>query len=113
MTLTLKMYNANNRRLGGEPMTKELTQLDIDELNQLSEQIEADPEKAAGLLFPENPSNRVTMAKKIGQWAINQTLVKESFQQNKADLAFIFDKVCNRIWSQLPSYARSVRINLE
>ncbi|MGD9217132.1 MAG: hypothetical protein PVJ84_20140 [Desulfobacteraceae bacterium] len=113
MTLTLKMCNANDSRLGGGPMSKVLTQLNIDELNQLSEQIEADPEKAAGLLFPENPSERLTLAKKISQWAINQTLVKESFQNNKADLAFIFEKVCNRIWSQLPTYARSVRVNLE
>lgn len=94
-------------------MNKELRQLDIDELNHLSEKIEEDPEKAAGLLFPNNPSDRVMLAKKIGQWAINQTLVLESNRNNKTDVALIFSKAGNRIWQQLPSYARNVRINIE
>lgn len=94
-------------------MNKELRQLDIDELNHLSERIDADPEKAASLLFPNNPSERVTLAKKIAQWAINQTVVLESSQHNKTDVALIFHKVGERIWQQLPSYARSVRIAIE
>ena len=97
----------------GTPVNKELRQLDIDELNHLSEQIEANPEKVASLLFPNNPSDRVTLAKKIAQWAINQTLVLESSQHNKTDVALIFHKVGERIWQQLPSYARSVRIAIE
>lgn len=91
-------------------MNKELRQLDINELNHLSERIEADPEEAASMLFPNNPPDRVTLAKKIAQWAINQTLVLESSQHNKTDVALIFHKVGERIWQQLPSYARSVKI---
>lgn len=94
-------------------MNKELRQLDINELNHLSEQIEADPEKAASMLFPNNPLDRVTLTKKIAQWAINQTLVLESSQKNKTDVALIFYKVGERIWQQLPSYARSVTIVIE
>ena len=94
-------------------MSKALKDLDIDELTELCEQIEADPEKAADLLFPENRPDRVTLAKKIGQWAINQTLVIESFRHNIPDIAFIFDKAGRRLWHQLPTCARRVTVNIE
>lgn len=113
MTLTLKVKNQNDPGMKGAPVSKNLRQLDIHELNYLSERIEADPERVACLLFPNNPSDRVTLAKKIAQWAINQTLVLESSQHNKTDVALIFHKVGERIWQQLPSYARSVRIAIE
>jgi len=92
-------------------MTKELKQLDIDELYHLSAKIEQDPMKVADLLFPENPPGRETLIKKIGQWAINQTAVLESTLDNRHDVAFIFHKVGERIWHQLPGFAQRVRIN--
>jgi hypothetical protein len=113
MTLYLKIYNHIDPGRKGKPVNKELRQLDINELNHLSEQIEENPEKAANMLFPNNPSDRLMLTKKIAQWAINQTLVLESSQHNKTDVALIFHKVGERIWQQLPSYARSVTIVVE
>jgi hypothetical protein len=113
LTLKLKRDNVGDDRLGDEPMNKTLKQLDIDELTALCEQIEADPEKTAGLLFPDNHCDRVHLTKKIGQWAINQALVIESSLSNKTDVALIFDKAGNRIWQQLPSYARRITVNIE
>ena len=93
-------------------MTKELKQLDIDELYHLSARIDEDPVKVADMLFPENPPDRVTLIKKIGQWAIKQTAVLESTSKNRHDVAYIFHKVGERIWQQLPGYAQRVRINV-
>lgn len=94
-------------------MNKELKQLDIEELNHLSARIDEDPDKIAGLLFPDKPAGRVSLTEKIGQWAINQTVVLESAQKNRPDIATLFKKVSNRIWQQLPTYAQCVRINIE
>ena len=94
-------------------MEKELKQLDIEELNLLCAQIDNDPDKVAALLFPDRPADHVTVTEKIGQWAINQTAVIESAQNDKPEVATIFKKVGNRIWQQLPSYAQRVQIKIE
>lgn len=93
-------------------MTKELKQLDIDELYHLSAKIEQDPLSVADILFPDNPPDRETLIKKIGQWAINQTAVLESTLNDRHDVAYIFHKVGERIWHQLPGFAQRVRINV-
>ncbi|MEJ2156874.1 MAG: hypothetical protein P8X96_16165 [Desulfobacteraceae bacterium] len=93
-------------------MTKELKELDLYELYHLSSKIEADPDGIAGVLFPENPPDSGTVVKKIGQWAMNQTAVLESNLNNRPDVAYIFHKVGERIWQQLPSFAQRVRINV-
>lgn len=93
-------------------MNKGLKQLNIEELYHLSAKIEEDPGKVAGLLFPNNPAGRESLTVKIGQWAINQTVVIENNRNNKRDVALIFDKVADRIWRQLPSYVQRLRINV-
>lgn len=93
-------------------MHKQLKQLDIDELYRLSDQIEKDADRVASMLFPDNPLGGGTLTRQIGQWAINQTVVLESNQNNKVDLAIIFNKVSERIWNQLPSCAKQVKINV-
>lgn len=93
-------------------MNKGLKQLNIEELYHLSAKIEENPGKVAGLLFPDNPAGRESLTMKIGQWAINQTVVIENNRNNKRDVALIFDKVADRIWRQLPSYAQRLRINV-
>ncbi len=93
-------------------MTKELKQLDIDELYHLSDRIERDPLTVADMLFPDNTPDRETLIKKIGQWAINQTAVLESARDQRHDVAFIFHKVGERLWHQLPGFAQRVRINV-
>lgn len=113
MALTLYMENRQGPDLGARPMSKELKQLNVEELYQLSARIDEDPIKVAGLLFPDRPTGRVPLTEKIGQWAINQTVVLESAQNNKPDVAFLFKKVGNRLWQQLPRYAQSVRVNIE
>lgn len=94
-------------------MSKELKQLDLEELYHLSARIDEDPAEVAALLFPDDLSDRLSLTEKIGQWAINQTVVLESAQKNKPDVAILFNKVSNRIWQQLPTYAQSVRIKIE
>lgn len=93
-------------------MHKELKQLSIDELYQLSAQIEKDPDHVAGMLFPDNVTGRASLTQQIGQWAINQTLVLESNQNNKLDIAIIFKKVSERIWQRLPSFAQDVKVHI-
>lgn len=93
-------------------MTKQLKELDLYELYHLSAKIEEDPVQIAGMLFPENPPDSDTVVRKIGQWAINQTAVLESSLNNRHDVAYIFHKVGERIWQQLPSFAQRVRINV-
>ena len=93
-------------------MTKELKELDIDELYHLSARIEQDPMTVADMLFPGNPSGSEKLIKKIGQWAINQTAVLESAMNDRHDVAYIFHKVGERIWHQLPDFAQRVKINV-
>ena len=93
-------------------MNKGLKQLDIEELYHLSAWIEEDPVEVAGLLFPDNLPGRETLTKKIGQWAINQTVVIENTQNNKKDVAMIFSKVGDRIWRTLPTHAQRLRIDV-
>ncbi len=93
-------------------MNKGLKQLDIDELYQLSARIEEDTDKVASLLFPDKPAERESLTRQIGQWAINQTVVLESAQNNKQDVALIFNKAGDRMWRQMPSFVQHLRINV-
>jgi len=93
-------------------MKKELRQLELDELYQLSALIETDPQKVAGLLFPDRPSNRLSLTEAIGQWAINQAVALENSENGKPDVAVVFNKVGNRIWQRLPEHAQRVRITI-
>jgi hypothetical protein len=94
-------------------MKKELQQLNLEELSLLSAQIDNDPDKVAALLFPDRPAGHVSATQKIGQWAINQTAVIESMQNEKPEVAIIFKKVGIRIWQQLPSYAQRAQVSIE
>lgn len=112
MTFTLVIDNRKLPHKGAMPMNKGLKQLNIEELYHLSAKIEEDPEKVAGLLFPDDPSNGRSLTREIGRWAINQTVVIEYTLNNKQDVALIFNKVGDRIWRQLPTYAQHLRINI-
>lgn len=93
-------------------MIKELKKLELNELYRLSAIIDEDPDRIADILFPENPQDGDSVVRKIGQWARNQTAVLESNLNNRPDVAFIFQKVGERIWQQLPSFAQRARINV-
>ncbi len=94
-------------------MNKELKQLDLVELYHLSARIENNPDEVASLLFPDKPAIRVSLTEAIGQWAINQTVVLESTEKGKRDVAIAFNKVGHRIWQKLPKYAQRVRVDIE
>jgi hypothetical protein len=113
MALTLYMRDPKEPALGDKPMSKGLRQLDIEELYHLSNRIDEDPVEIATLLFPDKPHGRIPVIEKIGQWAINQTVVLECVQNNKPDVAILFGKVGNRIWTQLPAYAQCIKINIK
>ena len=96
-------------------MRKELKKLNLDELYRLSDQIEEDADRVAAMLFPDILLGReflTSLTKQIGQWAINQAVVLESNQNNRIDLAIIFNKVGERIWHQLPTHAKQLKINI-
>ena len=94
-------------------MNKDLRQLELEELYQLSAQIEKDPHKVASLLFPDQPADGVSLTEAIGQWAINQAVAIESTENGKRDVAVVFNKVGYRIWQKLPRHAQHVRIRIE
>jgi hypothetical protein len=113
MTLILRIGKNGDPPSEVGSMEKELKQLDIEELNVLSAQIDSDPGHVAALLFPDRPEDHISVTEKIGQWAINQTAVIESVQNDKPEVATIFKKVGNRIWQKLPSYAQCVTIKIQ
>jgi len=94
-------------------MIKGLEQLDVRELHYLCAMIEADPFKTASDLFPDQLDRRAAVTRKIGQWAINRRTVLEFTAEEKPEIAVIFKKVCHRIWSELPDYARSLKVTVE
>ncbi len=94
-------------------MIKPLKQLDADELGCLFSQIDAKPDEIAQSLFPDQPMGHIAVTEQIGQWAINQKAVIEHSAINKPHIALLFDKICHRMWQQLPGYARSVEIKIE
>ena len=94
-------------------MNKALKQLNSHELYQLSAQIEDDPHSVASQLFPDKPDRRLTLTETIGQWAINQAVMLESVENGKPEVATVFNKVGDRIWQKLPTYAQCLRINIE
>ena len=93
-------------------MEKQLTQLDIDELHHLCSRIDDDPDGIAVALFPDQPTGRIELTEKIGEWAINYKVALEH-SEDKPDVALIFKKVSHRIWQELPTYAKCVRVRIE
>lgn len=96
-----------------KPETKPLNCLDADELEYLYTQIDADLDVAARLLFPQQPEDHLAATEKIAQWAINKKAVIESNAVNKPHIALVFDKLCHRLWQQLPDYARCIKIRID
>ena len=94
-------------------MTKQLRQLDAEELEYLSTCIDADADKIAQSLFPNQPEGRLDVTARIGQWAIHQKVVLESTAEDKPHIALIYNKICHRIWQRLPDYARCVKVRIE
>ena len=93
-------------------MKKQLTQLDINELSDLSVLIDDDLLEMAELIFPDQPEGYIEVTKQIGDWAITQKTVQEFLASDNQQIAFIFDKMCYRIWQDLPTYAQRLTIDL-
>ena len=93
-------------------MTKQLRELDPEELEYLSTCIDADPDKTAQSLFPDRPAGHLDATARIGQWAIHQKVVLDCTAEDKPHVALIYDKICHRIWQKLPDYARCVRVKI-
>lgn len=94
-------------------MPKELIQLNTDELGLLSASIENNPPKMSALLFPNCPHCQETVLKQIQEWAVNRKMVLDSRAEGNSHIAIVFDKVCHRIWQQLPGYARDMKIEID
>ncbi len=94
-------------------MVKHLEQLNVQELNYLHAMIDTDLNEIASDLFPDQPQCCKAITEKIGQWVINRKTVLEFTAEDKPEIALIFNKVCHRIWQQLPEYARSVCFRVE
>lgn len=93
-------------------MEKQLNQLNMDELRHLWTRIDDDPDGIAFALFPDQPEERIQVTEKIAEWAINQEVVLE-YSDDKPDVALVFKKVSHRIWRELPTYAKCVRVRIE
>ncbi|MFZ1987299.1 MAG: hypothetical protein WAU91_23015 [Desulfatitalea sp.] len=93
-------------------MPKELEQLDTEELALLSESIENNAQKMSALLFPDCPAGTSSVMQKIGEWAVNRKVVLDSMAKGSPHIAVVFDKVCYRIWQQLPGYAQGIKIDV-
>jgi hypothetical protein len=111
--LKLQMLDSSESNEGGKAMIKGLEQLDVHELHYLHAMIDADPYKTASDLFPNQSDSGAAVTLKIGQWAINRRTALEFTAEAKPEIALIFKKVCHRIWSELPDYARSLKVTIE
>jgi hypothetical protein len=109
----LQMVDPSKPKVKGEAMIKGLEQLDVQELHYLCAMIDADPHGTASDLFPDQLDGRAAVTRKIGQWAINRRTALEFSAEEKPEIALIFKKVCYRIWSELPDYARSLKVTIE
>ena len=94
-------------------MPKALLQLDIEELSLLAASIENNPLKMSALLLPNCPQCQTTILHQISEWIINRRVVLESRAEGNSHIALVFDKVCYRIWQQLPGYARDLEIDID
>lgn len=94
-------------------MPKELEQLNTEELALLSASIESNPPKMSSLLFPNCPHCQVTVLRQICEWAVNRKVVLDSKAEGNSHIAVVFDKVCYRIWQQLPGYAKDIKIEID
>ncbi len=92
-------------------MSKALQKLDAKELEVLLKALEKDTCLAGHALFPDQPPGYEAVLEAINQWAINRKIVLESRANGNAHIAHIFDKICYRIWQQLPSYARKIELH--
>lgn len=86
--------------------------MDMGELKELSNRIENDLFEMAEVMFPHQPEDYISVTERIGEWAITQKAVLEFLASENPNNALIFDKICYRIWQQLPSYAQCVKIDL-
>jgi hypothetical protein len=111
--LKLQMLDPSGPKKRGKAMIKGLEQLDVQELHYLCAMIDADPYKTASDLFPNQSDSRAAVTRKIGQWAINRRTALEFSAEEKPEIALIFKKVCHRIWSELPDYARGLKVTIE
>jgi hypothetical protein len=111
--LKLQMLDPRKAKQRGKAMIKGLEQLDVGELHYLCAMIDADPYKTASDLFPDQSDNSAAVTRKIGQWAINRRTALEFSAEEKPEIALIFKKVCHRIWSELPDYARGLKVTIE
>jgi hypothetical protein len=94
-------------------MRKGLQNLDTAELDVLLESLENDTTRASDLLFPERPSGYEAVLQNINEWAINRKVVLENHANGRSHVAVIFEKVCHRIWQQLPSYVQRLQVHID
>lgn len=93
-------------------MEKQLTQMDIAELGDLSTLIDNDLHQIAEIIFPHQPAGYIDVTEKIGEWAITKKTVLEFLASDNQHIALLFEKICHRIWQTLPTYARYVKVDL-
>ena len=97
----------------GKVMHKELHKFDTDELDLLLTSIENDAHRTAARLFPDRPPGHKVVLDNISQWAINRKVVLDCKAKGNAHVAIVFDKICYRIWQQLPGYAQSLKLETD
>lgn len=64
------------------------------------------PVKAARELFPERPVGYVTAFKELGHYAANKATAIRCRLDGSIDRALMYEKIADRIYSELPAFAR-------
>jgi len=94
-------------------MPKRLEQMNTIELDRLSQLIVSNNNSIAELIFPHRPNGWESILDLIERWATNRKVALESRAKGNIHIAVVFEKVCYRIWQQLPGDAKSREIDLD
>ena len=64
------------------------------------------PIKAAREAFPSRPKGYVTAFKNLGHYASNKATAINCRLQGKINVALMYERIANHIYSELPAFAR-------
>jgi hypothetical protein len=64
------------------------------------------PVAQARLLFPDRPKGYVSAARSLAGYASNKATAMSCRIEGKIESALVYEKICDRIYSDLPDYAK-------
>lgn len=64
------------------------------------------PIRKARELFPDKPERYVETTKRLSGYAANKAIAQQLRIAGKIDTAMIYETICDRIYRELPGYAK-------